>query len=236
MRFICPAYDRMPVEMLAHSRLYAFPRKPEPPAADGLVLLDSGAYGLAQHGAAIGLRHMARLAEHYQPYAREDGYRCIAPDVYLNPGQTMDNWRWWREQYELPVAPVIQFPKARRLDLWTTRKQAQFYARWEPTFVAVSNPGLRALEAREAPVVCRMVREITGATWLHNLGAGWDPDDLARWRDLDCFDSVDSVAYYTDAREGWQWTHGGRLFSDAPWREIAAANAAVAVQIAGEYE
>jgi len=66
------------------------------------------------------------------------------------------------------------------------------------------------------------------------VGAGWDPEDLARWRDFGCFDSVDSVAYYTDARDGWQWTHGGRVFSDAPWREIAAANAAVAVQIAGE--
>jgi len=232
--YVCPRYDNWPKAMQSRHRLYAFPGSPDPPPPDGFVILDSGAFGLYQRSAAIDVRHMWRLADHYRPYAGQPGYHCIAPDVFLDPGQTMRNWRWWQDNIGLPVVPVIQFRRMRRLDLFTVYKQALFYAPWQPSFVAISNPGLRAIESATIKHACQIVREITGAQWLHNLGAGWDPRDIAAWHDLGCFDSIDSIAYYTDAHNGWRWQRGGGrvLDPDADWRRLAASNAAAAAEIA----
>lgn len=233
MIYVCPRFDGMPPGVLAHSRLYAYPNELDPPPAGGFVILDSGAFGLAQHGRAMGQEHMEALGRYYEPYAGRPGFHCIAPDVYLDPGRTVRNWRWWQEHIGLPVVPVIQFRKARQIDLYAALRQAQFYAPWQPGSVAISNPALRAGENRDFVHACRLVREATGCTWLHNLGAGWDPKDIAAWRDLACFNSIDSIAYYTDARDGWLWLQGGgRVQATTPWRETANANALVANQIA----
>jgi hypothetical protein len=176
---------------------------------------------------------MRRLAEYYRPYAGRPGYHCIAPDAYLDPRLTMQNWRWWQEHIGLPVAPVIQFPAAGRIDVYAGLKQAEFYAAWQPDFMSISNPALTAA-ALVNKLLAAEVRRITGCRWLHNLGAGWSPADIAAWRDLACFDSIDSVAYYTDARRGIRWRLDGRTECSAdPWRQIAVENANVAAQIAG---
>lgn len=234
MIYVCPRFDKMPPAMLAHCRLYAFPNEPDPPPAGGFDILDSGAFGLSQRGRAMGREHMESLAEYYRPFAGQPGYHCIAPDVYLDPDRTMRNWRWWQENVALPVVPVIQLRKARRVDLFAVQQQARFYAPWRPAFVAISNPGLRAGQSRDMVHACRIVREETACAWLHNLGAGWDPRDIAAWRDEAGFDSIDSIAYYTDARDGWLWLRGGgRVPATGPWRETAVANALAATQIAG---
>lgn len=233
MIFVCPHFEGMEEEMLKFSRLYAFPGRPGVPPADGFVILDSGAWALALRGEAMGLGWMRKLAGHYEHYCDEVGYHCIAPDVFLNPYQTQWNWEWWQENVGLRVVPVIQFPKRRRLDVFSAVRQAQFYARWQPGFVAISNPGLLAMEGEGIAAVCAAVRAVMGEVWLHNLGAGWSSEDVRGWRELGCFDSVDSVAYYTDAQAGWSWRRDGkRERCERPWRELAVENARVAVKIA----
>jgi len=232
MNFICPQFANMPDDMLQFSRLYAYPAPPSDPPDDGLVILDSGAFGLSQRGSQIGERHMRQLAEYYAPYAGRSGYYCIAPDVFLDPHQTMRNWQWWQAHVGLPVVPVIQFTKLKYLDLYAAAKQARFYADSQPEFVAISNPGLRCAESGGIETACQIAR-LAGAKWLHCLGAGWNPVDIIAWRKRRCFDSIDTIAYYTDAQDGWFWrSDGSRERSKLPWRKIAVHNARVAVEIA----
>lgn len=233
MHYVCAHYTAMPPEMLTHPRLYAYPAQPPAEDRPSFVLLDSGAYGLSQRGRQIGAAHMQRLAEHYRLYAGQSGYHCIAPDAYLDPALTQRNWRWWQEHVGLPVVPVIQFPSVRQLDLYAALRQAEFYAAAQPPFVAISNPGLTATASTNIALICAEVRRITGCRWLHNLGAGWTPADIAAWRDHACFDSIDSVAYYTDAQRGIRWRLDGRVeATNSPWRATALVNAAVARLIA----
>lgn len=214
--------------LLDHSRLYAYPAEPElPPPDGGFVILDSGAFGLAKRGGRMTKRWMRGLAEHYRRYGGEN-IICIAPDVYLSPDATQRNWLWWQEEVGVPVAPVIQFRQERRLDLYGAVEQARFYGQWSPPFVAISNPALRAQECRDVmPALCRLVRSASGATWLHNLGAGWDVADVRAWRDMRSFDSIDSIAYYTAAQGGERWSGRGD-----GWQETAVANAYHATHVA----
>ena len=225
MIYVTPIPTPLRGRLLPFHRLYAYPAEPElPPPAGGFVILDSGAFGLSQRGGKMDRPWMRGLAEHYRRFAAE-GVVCIAPDVFLDPATTWRNWRWWQDEIGVPVAPVIQFRQKRRLDLYDAVRQARQYAPWRPAFVAISNPGLRAIECRETmPALCRLVREAAGATWLHNLGAGWDAADVRAWRDLACFDSIDSIAYYTDAQAGRGW--GGQPAAD--WPDIAVGNALAA--------
>jgi hypothetical protein len=232
MKFVCPAFAAM--KLLDFSRLYAFPRKPGFPPDDGIVVCDSGAWSLSHRAdARMSEDYMYRLAEHYRRYQSERVY-CIAPDEYLNPQRTMKNWLWWTQNVpDVLVVPVIQFERVKRLDLAVVVRQARFYAPFEPSFLAISNPGLRAIESELMPQICDVVRKVTGAHWLHNLGAGWSPRDVREWRELGCFDSLDSIAYYTDAQDGWKWrVDGKRAKSTDDWRDLAHGNARVAVSIA----
>ena len=233
MIYICPHFDGMGPEMAPFCRLYAYPVAPEPPPPGGVVILDSGAWALAQQGRRIGPEHMKRLAEHYRRYAG-GAVHAIAPDVYLDPAATMHNWEWWQKNVGFRVVPVIQFPHEHKLDFYAAYRQARFYTRWSPRVVAISNPGLQASECAELiEQVCAIVREVTGATWLHNLGAGWSPQDIRRWREIECFESIDSVAYYTDAQQHRCWRTDGGITPDdpRPWREIAVENARVAQEV-----
>ena len=232
MIFVCPLPGKS-VEIPNYCRLYAFPREPDPPPQRGFVILDSGAFGLFERGLRIGLRHMFALADYYRPYVGQGGYHCVAPDVFLHPVQTMWNWKWWQENIGLPVVPVIQFSKKGCIDFYLAMRQAQYYAGWSPRFVAISNPSLRASESEAIRSVCAVVREITGAEWLHYLGAGWSPGDIRGWRDMGVFDSIDSIAYYTAAHEGQLWRRDGKWeYSSRPSEELMVENARVAVEIA----
>lgn len=231
MIYVCAAWpEREMPEEICH-RLYAYPRVPQHAA---FTILDSGAFGLAQVGRRIDAAHMDCLAEYYVTYAN-DGVYCIAPDVYLDPAQTMYNWGVWKRKYShVPVVPVIQFRRPNVLDVSLALYQARFYASVHPDMIAISNPGMWAAGAGKTMVqICQLVRRITGVRHIHCLGAGWSPRDIAQWRDMQCFDSVDSIAWYKNAQEGILWRADGKCErSDLPWREIARVNAQVATQIA----
>ncbi|RMG91195.1 MAG: hypothetical protein D6706_18425 [Chloroflexi bacterium] len=225
IRYVCAMCPGLDLPAHIRYRLYAYPRTPE---HIEFTILDSGAFGLSRAGSRIGVKHMHKLAAYYEQYVGE-GVCCVAPDVYLDPSQTMRNWDWWQKHMGVPVAPVIQFRKERQIDLYVALRQARYYAHWEPDIVFISNPGLRAIESSEIAVVCRVIRQVTGARWLHNLGAGWDPADIIAWREMGCFDSIDSIAYYTDAQSGWAWRMDGkRTLCKREWLDIARDNAQVA--------
>lgn len=214
--------------------LYAHPRVPvSAPERGAICILDSGAYALSQRGQSITPAYMQVLAAYYR--AHGSGAHCIAPDVFLDPAQTLANWRYWQETLRGPVVvPVIQFAKKGKLDLMLAHRQARSYA--GHPFVAISNPGLTAAQSARQNIVelCAIVRSVSGAARLHNLGAGWSPKDVAAWRDLGCFDSIDSIAYYTDAQDGWLWRlDGKRVRSDLPQPELIALNACAAIAVAG---
>lgn len=233
LKFICaaPTVLRGMLSSIP-DRLYAYPSCPEPAA--GVTILDSGAFALAKRRRSIGERHMRDLAEYYRAYAGERTL-CIAPDVYLRPGETMRNWRWWHAHIKLPVVPVIQFPK--RFSYLSAVQQALFYAPYRSSVLAISNPGLEAIEAGELMRrLAQRVREVVGARALHLLGAGWSPQDIIAWRNMGCFESIDSIAWYTDARDGWVWQIGGRRerVTHGDWREIALENARVACLLAAD--
>lgn len=235
MIYVLPTPPELRGRLLDHSRLYAYPAIPEPPPTDGFIILDSGAYALSRSGRNMTKAWMRSLADHYQRYGGERVH-CIAPDVYLDPVRTIRNWQWWQDEIELPIVPVIQFKQTRRLDVYTVMQQARFYTRWRPSFVTISNPGLRAVECQDVmPTICQLVRQITGCEWLHNLGAGWDVKDIqawAAWAEITPpgFDSIDSIAYYTAAQGGERW-----FGYDGSWQDTAVANARyVAEMLAAE--
>lgn len=219
--------------ILCSPRLYSFPTEPDPPAPASFLVLDSGAWGMSKRGRAIDEFYMRDLAIHYQYYQQRwrGAVHCIAPDVYLAPKATVANYKVWRQRWGVPVVPVIQFERVGRLDMRVADWQARFYAPTRPPWLAISNPALRASEAGLMATITRLVRAVTGAEWLHCLGAGWDPLDTAAWLDLG-FDSVDSVAYLEDARRGRQWRAQGREWvpSRESWVKIAEANALATVQ------
>lgn len=231
-RFVCPTPPELRAALTGFDRLYAFPVEPEAPAPDRFVLLDSGAFGLAKRGQYIDLAHMLKLSAHYRAHCASSVHG-IAPDVYLDPRQTLDNWRIWHHEMFLGrVVPVIQFEHKREWSLLPVKLQCAQYAINAPhPFVCISNPGSRAAEvpADTVRAVIDMARTMLGATWVHNLGAGWDIDDVRRWGTLG-FDSIDTIAYYTAAKAGESWDG---LDSDTDWRHTAIRNAFAAAAVLG---
>ncbi len=227
MPVVFPVHSHLRGSLLSYPRLYAYPAEPEPPG-DRFTILDSGAYSLSQRGQSMTPGYMQQLAEHYHTHGAGNVFPvlAIAPDVFLNPTQTMKNWSWWQENINQPVVPVLQARKKGVLAGTGLLQQARFYARWRPPVVAISNPGMRALQVDGFGLVLKMIRNLTSCHWLHNLGAGWDVDDARRWLVMG-FNSVDSIAYYTDAQSGKAWrTTGGTEPSASSFVDLALWNAA----------
>lgn len=202
MKYVLPIPERLRGYLLEYSRLYAYPTLPEPPSTDGFVLLDSGAFGLSKRGGQMDDAYMEGLANHYQCCCAERIYG-IAPDVFLNPRQTLRNWEIWQKKNYPPVIPVFQSSRARWYDWVWFKRQAETYADANPSMIAFSNPSMRQIPIAGTIALIVMIREITGAQWVHNLGAGWNKDDIQQWQRLGCFDSIDSIAYYT-TRDSWR--------------------------------
>lgn len=202
----------------AYPRLYAFPRVPSHPAEDSFIILDSGAFGLARVGGVMDQRHINALRDHYATFSSARVV-CVAPDVYLKPSQTFENFKAWHTMPDAPsVAPVIQFRRARHLDTHSAYLQALRYREYLPLFPQIqgkavlflSNPALRAAECGALQTLCQMIRSAYPVPlWLHWLGAGWDAADVRGYAQTNALDSIDSIAYYTDAQQGLLWQADG---------------------------
>ncbi|MDL1924303.1 hypothetical protein FBQ95_16995 [Chloroflexi bacterium CFX3] len=125
----------------------------------------------------------------------------------------------WRQNDDAPlIAPVIQFRRAKHFDSHWAYQQALRYRPYLPFFPRIagkavlflSNPALRAEQCETLPMLCQMIRAAYGSPlWLHWLGGGWDVADIRAYAQMNALDSLDSIAYYTDAMSGIAWQADG---------------------------
>lgn len=196
----CSAKENEIKKIQGISRLFAYPAKPHFENNGQIVILDSGAYGLSLQGKSINEKYMKKLSEHYQKF-RQKNTLCIAPDVYLNPCQSMMNMRTWNKRgYFKDVTAVLQCEKERFVDLPSLLYQAKFYKAYSST-ICFSNPNLNGEQALyfkdELEELFKYCKSL-GFIWIHNLGAGWDVEDIKKWKTIKYLDSMDSIAYYND--------------------------------------
>lgn len=208
MIFVCATPVVLRGKLPFASRLYAYPSEPEPPPQSGFTICDSGAYGLSKRNQAIDFAHMKKLNAHYQKYEALDDFPriAVAPDQYLSPSKTMRNWHQWHDAGFGSIAPVIQCRKEKEIDLNIIQTQINFYAQFQPPFIFFSNPALRGIEAQKnhINIALDMIRAALPKAWIHILGAGWDLDDIAVWRETGP-NSIDTIAYYTAAQSKTAW-------------------------------
>ena len=178
------------------NRLYAFPREPKF-VNGGLVILDSGAFGLSQSGGKMNFKYMQRLSEHYEKYYREN-VLCVAPDEAINPEQTMMNFKKWHKNNLFPyITPVLHSDLKYSFSEDAMLFQADFYKKYTDVIFF----GSPKLSARQGQIlnVNKLFGKIKslGYKWIHKLGVGWDLNEIKIWGNMENLDSFDSIAYYT---------------------------------------
>lgn len=191
-------------KLLDYSRLYAYPVIPELELKNGKVLiLDSGAFGLSKQKREIDINYMKQLNEHYKKFNGSDSLPIIAvaPDKYLDPIRTMDNFKFWKNQNYCNIAPVLQCNEENKINLNFLKIQVDFYANYTKEVILFSNPGLTGLEMRGQKIedLFKYIKNI-GFKWIHILGAGWFPEDIANYDKIRFFDSIDTIQYYKSAK------------------------------------
>lgn len=212
MCYVLPISKQLRGKLLDYNRLYAYPSIPEQAKSGGFVILDSGAFALSQSGGNMDDNYMQRLNTYYKKFARENTY-CAAPDVFLNPFETVSNFQFWKLKNYHPVCPVLQSSK--RYDIKDILWQIDEY---ESEFWFFSNPSLTGRQAqgkyRLLKQMCEKIRSM-GGKWIHCLGAGWNLQDIKDWWQLGLFDSMDSIAYYTSVQNNEYWTTNNDVFENA---------------------
>jgi hypothetical protein len=166
------------------------------------VILDSGAFGLSKANKEIDDEYMFYLSQFYE-FNREiinaENIICVAPDKFLNPQQSMYNFIKWRKCNYGDVAAVLQSTRKGFADYRDLIKQAEFYSKYTDT-IFFSNPGLKGDDARAYHLdkLFEYLKTKLSTKWVHILGAGWSLKDIKSWIDIGNFDSLDSIAYYTE--------------------------------------
>lgn len=188
MEFVFPIPKWLRGRLLNYKRLYAFPTIPE----ENPFILDSGAFGLSKSGQRMNVAYLENLYQYYKQYP---GWH-VAPDVFLNPFQTMKNFEKWVKKYpDCQVWPVIQFAY-KKVEWAIIKYQLDFYAdffdRLEVIFL--SNPSLRF--GNYLFDIFQIIKDYCEVAWLHNLGAGWDIEDITGYSKMPGLDSIDSISYY----------------------------------------
>lgn len=177
------------------ARLYAYPAIPKF-KNNSLTILDSGAFGLSQSGGKMTSEYLRRLSDHYRAFSREN-VLCVAPDVALNPMDSMQNFKKWHKKgYFEKIVPVLHSPSKYSFDEATLMFQAEFYRRFtdvifwgSPKASADFALGLhydRIFEKLKA----------MGFKWIHKLGVGWNLQEIEFWKNMPFLDSFDSISYY----------------------------------------
>lgn len=230
-KYILPTPSWLRGEFTSLNRLYAYPTEPEI-SKKGLIILDSGAFGLSKAGRKMDVFYMKDLHDYYSTYNHLQNVVCIAPDEFLNPYQTMQNWKYWNSKGYCKVSPVIQCKEEKKISPFEVLKQVQFYKGFNIDFIAFSNPSLRSKEVKsnDLKFAIQTLRDAFPQAWMHNLGAGWNANDIKGWFQYD-FDSIDSIAYYTDAEQSKKWRlHSNQTFLDESLSktQIALTNVEIA--------
>ena len=210
-RYVLPIPSFLRGKLLAYNRLYAYPTLPEPPAEDGFVILDSGAFAMLQSGRAINERDMVLLAEHYRTHGQASNIFCAAPDVSKNPKKSMANLQFWIKEGFPKVNPVLQF-ESRGFEWYSIEKQMDFYANClgEIPFLFFAKRGSTAAECINYQIAEKLqkIREKYGVRWVHIFAGGWNKADVAAFSVVDSLDSIDSIAYYNTSKNDTQNLRG----------------------------
>lgn len=196
MKYIFPVPLWLRGKILEHKRLYAFPAVPE----DNPFILDSGAFALSKSGGKMDAAYLERLYKYYKKYP--DANR-VAPDVFLNPRRTMKNFKLWMDQYsDCRVWPVIQC-SSKKIEWASIEYQLDFYSEFfnRIEILFFSNPSLRA--GSYPKDIFKKIKDLYRVDWIHNLGAGWDIQDIRGYATLGGLDSIDSIAYYNCYPKNW---------------------------------
>lgn len=161
------------------------------------IILDSGAFALSQTKRAIDTAYINALEQYYF-YNADERCICVAPDVFLNPVQSMYNFRKWQSMSSIKVAAVLQAERKGNININNLMKQAEFYRKYTDT-IFFSNPALTAETAKNLKIqkLFKFMKQELEVKWIHNLGAGWNLTDIQNWKNIGYFDSMDSIAYYT---------------------------------------
>lgn len=179
------------------ARLFAFPNKPNI-KKNNITILDSGAYNLFKNGGYIDKGYMSRLSYYYEKYANySDEVMCVAPDMFLNPMQSMFNIRkWFKNFYYGNVAAILQCDRKNYVDIEYLKQQVDYYLSYT-NIIFFSNNNLTGEQAKmfHLEELFKYMKE-QGVVWIHVLGAGWNLKDIRDWCSIDYFDSLDSIAYY----------------------------------------
>lgn len=180
------------------SRLFAYPRVPNFENEGKIVILDSGAYGLSLRKEKMNDMHMQNLSKHYEKHCKKN-VLCIAPDEFLNPYQSMENFfKWHSKKYFKNIVPVLQCSKKYEINTKELIDQIKFYQKYKPKAYCFSNNYLTADIAVNSDLtkIIKFLKLKLGISWVHNLGAGWSLEDIRKWEQIG-FDSMDSIAYYS---------------------------------------
>ena len=184
------------------SRLFAYPKEPHFSNEGEKVILDSGAFGLSLSGGKINLNYMKKLNEHYLKYSNKNTL-CIAPDEFLNPHQSMQNFKIWMENgFYKNITAVLQCSEKGIVDSKEIVEQLNFYSKYNVKTYCFSNNALTGEMAISYDLnkVFRFMKDKMKVEWLHVLGAGWNLTDITNWQSLGS-DSIDSIAYYSTKNE-----------------------------------
>lgn len=140
---------------------------------------------------------MIKLSAHYEKFAKSNTL-CIAPDEFLNPVQTMKNFRTWqRNNLFSKITPVLQRSVKKIVNIDELKMQAEYYREYSDT-VCVANAGMYGHEAllSRMDVLLRYIKKDLDYQWIHILGAGYSIEDIDNWKKVGNFDSLDSRAYF----------------------------------------
>lgn len=199
MRYIYPRHEESDgaINRLGLPRLFAYPHVPK---TDSFFIMDSGAYALSIRKQKMTTSHMVKLSAHYAKYYR-DNCICIAPDEFKNPFVSMRNWAMWHASGLFEhITPVIQATKNYSIELTQLFNQVDFYTQSRKVrTMCFSNNGLRGEDAKAQRLysLFHYMRR-KGVQYIHVLGAGWGIDDIKKWQQVGGWDSMDSIAYYTN--------------------------------------
>lgn len=184
------------------SRLFAFPAEPHFENNGRIVILDSGAFGLSIKKRKMTMKYMQALNEYYLKHRDDERVICVAPDEFLNPSQTMYNFKkWMAKGFYSKVAAVLQCERKHEINIDQLKWQAEFYREYTD-IIFFSNNGMRGRYAKLQNIeeLFRYMKGELGVKWVHVLGAGWSIEDIEDWCGIRYFDSLDSIAYYRSSK------------------------------------
>lgn len=201
-RFVCPIPRWLRGELLHLNRLYAYPTEPEPLSDSEFQIIDSGAYALSKQGRKMGLKYIENLAEHYHQNFDENRF-FVAPDQGGSPRDTMRNFDYWHDNFQIEVVPVLQFT-SRFFDLRELQYQISFYKErlgHEIPFIAFAKRGATIEEMQRYGVMQKVkyLRSQIKNQWVHFFAAGWGKHDCLLLSKMGEKFSVDTINYYQAA-------------------------------------